>query len=420
MLLTRRHLLGLGAGALAFPTRALAAPSASTRRFVFIHCVGGWDAPFVFAPQLLGKVDHEAEATASEAMGLPFVDHPDRSTVRDFFERYGDRCAILNGMEVPSITHERCRRIALTGFGDGAYDDWPSILAAHATDKPLLPHLVMAGSAFNAQYGDQVVRVGDNGQLPKLLSGEVLSERDQGVITPSSEAIEDAYLAQRLGTLAEQAGTPAEADFYTRYSTALQAQARLQVLGSDLNLDPNSGGCERDISADAATIFDCFERGLTRCGMIAYEGWCAEGWDSHQMIDRQSLHFGEFFAYLNRIMADLDGRTAFEGGPLRDQVTFVLFSEMGRAPNMNLYGGKDHWTSASAMLIGAGIRGGNAYGALDDQARGAKIEMSTGQASSSGETFGAKNLGATLLALGDVDPERYIQASPLTAVMEGF
>ena len=278
----------------------------------------------------------------------------------------------------------------------------------------------MAGSAFNAQYGDQVVRVGDNGQLPKLLSGEVLSERDQGVITPSSEAIEDAYLAQRLGTLAEQAGTPAEADFYTRYSTALEAQARLQALGGDLNLDPNSGGCERDIGADAATIFDCFERGLTRCGMIAYEGWCAEGWDNHQLIDRQSLHFGEFFAYLNRIMADLDGRTAFEGGPLRDQVTFVVFSEMGRAPTLNLYGGKDHWTTASAMLIGAGIRGGNRYGALDDQARGDKVDLSTGQASSSGVSFSAKNLGATLLALGDVDPERYIQEPPMTAVMEGF
>ncbi|MFT5585214.1 MAG: hypothetical protein ACI9VR_002802, partial [Cognaticolwellia sp.] len=112
--------------------------------------------------------------------------------------------------------------------------------------------------------------------------------------------------------------------------------------------------------------------------------------------------------------------TAFEGGPLRDQVTFVLFSEMGRAPTINLYGGKDHWTTASAMLIGAGIRGGRAYGALDDQARGDKIDLSTGQASNTGESFSAKNLGATLLALGDVDPERYIQSGPLTAVMEGF
>ena len=157
MLLTRRHLLGLGAGALAFPTRALATPSASTRRFVFIHCVGGWDAPFVFAPELLGKVDHEAEATASEAMGLPFVDHPDRDTVRAFFGKYGDRCAIINGMSVPSITHERCRRIALTGHGDGAYDDWPSILAAKSPEPLLLPHLVLAGHAFNAQFADQVL-----------------------------------------------------------------------------------------------------------------------------------------------------------------------------------------------------------------------------------------------------------------------
>lgn len=419
-MLTRRHLLGLGAGALAFPKRALALPSAATRRFVFIHCVGGWDAPFVFAPELLGKVDHEPEATASEAMGLPFVDHPERDTVRQFFQSYGDRCAILNGMSVPSITHERCRRIALTGFGDGAYDDWPSILAANATDRPLLPHLVMAGSAFNNEYGDQVVRVGDNGQLPKLLSGEALSDRDQGVITPASEAIEDAYMAQRLSTLAEHASTPAEADFYSRYGTALEAQGRLQALGSDLTLNPRYAGCERDIAADAATIFDCFERGLSRCGMIAYEGWCAEGWDNHQQIERQSLHFGELFRYLSRIMVDLDGRTAFEGGPLRDQVTFVVFSEMGRAPTLNLYGGKDHWTFSSAMLMGAGIRGGQALGALDEQARGGKIDLSTGQASASGVTLAAQNLGATLLALGDVDPGRYLQAGPLTAVMEGF
>lgn len=387
---------------------------------MFIHCVGGWDAPFVFAPELLGKVDHEEEATAAEVMGLPFVDHPERRLVRQFFENCADRCAILNGMEVPSITHERCTRIALTGFGDGANGDWPSILAAHAKDGPLLPHLVLSGSAFNTHYGDQVVRVGDNGQLPELLSGQALSERDRGVIAPASEATEDAYMAQYLDTLAAQASTPAEADFYTRYSTALSAQARLQSLGADLDLDPKYAGCERDIAADTATVFDCFERGLPRCAMLTYEGWCAEGWDSHQRIEPQNLHFGELFGDMNQIMLDLDDRGAFEGGPMRDQVTFVLFSEMGRAPGLNLYGGKDHWTTASAMLIGSGIRGGQRCGALDEQARGAKIDLASGQASASRETFAAPNLGATLLALEDVGPGRYTDAPPLTAVMEGF
>ena len=40
-----------------------------------------------------------------------------------FFEQYGDRTAVVNGMEVRSVTHERCRELVFTGYGDGATDD---------------------------------------------------------------------------------------------------------------------------------------------------------------------------------------------------------------------------------------------------------------------------------------------------------
>jgi uncharacterized protein (DUF1501 family) len=44
-------------------------------------------------------------------------------------------------------------------------------------------------------------------------------------------------------------------------------------------------------------------------------------------------------------------------------------SEMGRTPQVNGNGGRDHWTFCySVMLAGAGIRGGSAYGASDSQA----------------------------------------------------
>ena len=49
--------------------------------------------------------------------------------------------------------------------------------------------------------------------------------------------------------------------------------------------------------------------------------------------------------------------------------TVVVTSEMGRTPRINPNAGRDHWTFCySAMLAGAGIRGGTVYGESDAQA----------------------------------------------------
>ncbi len=54
---------------------------------------------------------------------------------------------------------------------------------------------------------------------------------------------------------------------------------------------------------------------------------------------------------------------------LLDETLVVIMSEMGRTPNVNPAGGRDHWTYCYAVLFaGAGIRGGTVYGASDAQA----------------------------------------------------
>lgn len=420
MLLSRRHVLALGAGALGAPGALVSgrAHAAGTpqRCFLFLHCDGGWDTSFVFTPELLGKVDHEAQVQAGNIGGVDFVDHPDRGSVRDFLTQYGDQTAIINGMEVRSITHERCRRIVLTGQGEGALDDWPSILAAKSVEPLLLPHLVLAGHAFNAQLADQVVRVGDDGQLAKLLDGSAFSQRDQGLVVPAAPELEQALLKERLLALQATASSSAEADYYARYAEALSAADALrQVEG--LSLVPQNTACERDLLADAATLFECFSQGLSRCGMLKYEGWCGEGWDSHENVANQGRHFSDLFSYLSALMADLGSRQAVDGSPLAEHVTLVLFSEMGRTPSMNALGGKDHWTFTSAMLVGAGVQGGQTVGALSEQSRGLPIDLQSGQALDGGVSLTAANLGATLLAMGDVDPAEFTDAEPFQAVM---
>ena len=110
-MLSRRQLGLLGTG-LFLPNRLLAAPSASDRRFIFLFSDGGWDTSHVFTPfwDIPGAF-MEPEAAPANASGIDFIDHPFRPSVRRFFQDWGDRACVINGLEVRSVTHERCREL---------------------------------------------------------------------------------------------------------------------------------------------------------------------------------------------------------------------------------------------------------------------------------------------------------------------
>ena len=93
------------------------------------------------------------------------------------------------------------------------------------------------------------------------------------------------------------------------------------------------------------------------------------------------------------------------GGRLLDEVTVVVFSEMGRAPRLNATGGKDHWTTTSALLLGAGVRGDQAIGGYDEALLGLPVDPRSGEVSDGGLRLSAGNLGATLVAMAGLDPD---------------
>ncbi len=411
-MLNRREFGLLSLGAMA-PLRVVADGQRAERKFVFIFNDGGWDTSHVFTP--LFGIDGayiEPDTTTQRASGIEYVDHPARPSVREFFERHGSRCAVINGIEVPSITHERCRELILTGSG-ALSDDWGAVLAGRSDRNLLLPHVVLDGPAFTRTFTDQVVRIGDSNQLPKLLDQTAFSASTLPItgLGPTAEALADEFVAQRA---AAHGGS-----FGTGYRTALDRIAELMAW-DELEIDSMVAGCERDITADCALAFDLFQANLTRCAMLRYQGWCSEGWDTHQGLDLQGRNFGDLFSYINEVMDDLDGRTSLSGGPLADEVTIVVFSEMGREPRLNTWGGRDHWTFTSALLIGAGVRGGTAVGSLDQTGRGRRVDLDTGAASDGGRLMGPDDFGATLLTLGGVDPEPLLgpDALPIRAVLD--
>jgi len=96
----------------------------------------------------------------------------------------------------------------------------------------------------------------------------------------------------------------------------------------------------------------------------------------------------------------------------------MVFSDMGRHPRLNVSNGKDHWTFTSAMLMGAGIQGGQVIGAMNDSFQGEPVVLSTGEVSTSGTMLTPEHLGATLLTLSDIDSAEYLpNAAPIQALL---
>lgn len=85
-------------------------------------------------------------------------------------------------------------------------------------------------------------------------------------------------------------------------------------------------------------------------------------WDTHaQNADRvEDVLCPQFDVGFTALLDDLDERGLF------DETLVVAVGEFGRTPKINAKGGRDHWGPVFSMaLAGAGISGGQVYGASD-------------------------------------------------------
>lgn len=416
---SRRQLLALGAAGLALPRAARPAPAAGERKFLFVFCPGGWDVSCGLAPMFdNANVDTEPDAVYAEAGGIPFVDHALRPSVRAFFESYGRRSCVVHGMEVRSVAHDTCLRISMTGTSLPGADDFPTLLAANSLSAPLLPLLHLSGPNYTHDYGSAVVRVGSAGQLADLVDGGALALRDVPLSAPAAEvqALEDAYALARAQAFAARAGRGRAATVAQLAADAESRMAQLTEVASQLQL----GQVGRDLSTDLVTLVDALGSGLARVGMVAFDGYLGLGWDTHGVnFAVQGPNHEELFGALLAAAEALEAAPGEVAPSLLDEVTVVVLSEMARYPQLNPRDGKEHWTFTSFLLFGAGVAGGRVIGGYDDQVAGEAVDLASGDIHASGEALVPGHLGATLLALADIDPAEHFSEAPIAAVLEG-
>lgn len=407
-MISRRHFFGAAGATLALPRIALAGPG-SDRKLILVYAQGGWDPTRVFADGFDNSaVDMDAGAERATAGGIAYVDHPDRPSVRAFFEANHARSVVFNGVMVRSIAHEICTMISMTGTSSGVSPDWPAAIASRNADSYVLPHLVLGGPSFPGELGVYVARTGSNGQLGALLDGSALSMTDvpfQTLRSPSQSLV-DSFVSRRAAAKRDYPQSAIERALSADFDAAMAHMQELKDLQYEMDFSV-SGDAEGQIGV----VIDALTMGVSRCITVA--SGAAGAWDTHaQNDDQQSPLWEGTFSTLIQLQA------ALEAAGLSEETTVVVMSEMGRTPALNSFLGKDHWPFTSVLMFGAGLVGDRSIGAWDENWYGRPVDPISGEVDEGGQSLSAEAIGATLLALCDLDPAEYVSGvDPIMGVL---
>jgi hypothetical protein len=424
MLNRRNVLFGAVAGAagvtLLRAGRGRAQATPPTRNLFVILASGGWDTTYSIDPKPgLDTVDIPAGSPGTYGDLDVWLPTSPTGSIDAFFRAYAPMTALVRGISIRSIAHPECRKRILTGGPSSESPDFAAICAHELGRELPLPYLVLGDDAFTGPLGASAGRVGATNQITALLDPAKAYDAPPGApyaqpafvpTGPDEEAIR-AFVTAR----AERERAVRGARGYNKarlddFQSSLERSDRLRPYAAGFG----ERGRNLQLDDQAALAAQVVEQGIARAVMLDSR----IAWDTHDGNEEQGLFHDALFGSLKRFLDDLSNRPgARAGSTLLDESVVVVVSEMSRTPKLNARGGKDHWPVTSAVVVGAGVRGGRAYGATSDRMEAMPVDLATGQVAEGGATIQTNNLAAGLLHLVGIDPERYFPGvEPLRAL----
>lgn len=367
-MLTRRNLLragvttGLGlvvsrwleASALADD----AAPKGKAKSVILLYMNGGPSHIDTWDPKS-GKVAGPNKAIKTSAPGVMISEHLPLLAAK------ANKLAIVRGMTSKEGNHQRAQFLLRTGYSPNPTVQHPT-LAAWVNKRLGEPTSGLPGSVslggpslgagfFGVQYGPFVVQT--PGQLPQNVA--------------YGPGVDDARFAARRGLLdGLEAGFAAQTgDAKIEGRRALYGKAERLMHATSLKAFDASEEPESVRSAFGDTPFGrgCLTASRLVASGVRFVEVTLDGWDTHQdVFGRTKKLMGTLDPAMSALLDDLQRRG------LADSTLVVWMGDFGRTPNINGNEGRDHFPNAwSAVLAGAGIRGGVVHGETD--AQGAKV-----------------------------------------------
>ena len=271
-----------------------------------------------------------------------------------------DKIAIIRSMSSKEGNHQRAQYLMHTGYTPNPTVTHPS-LGAWVTEELAdpkfdLPSFVsISGPSYGAgflgvQYGPFVIQT--PGQLPQNVGYA------QNVNAGRFDLRQDA-LHLLESDFAKQTGDVKVAGRDAVYGKAVKMMRSPNLKAFDLSDEPDA--------VKAAYGDTNFGRGCLMARRLVESGVkfvevVLDGWDTHQdNFNRVTKQMTTYDPAMSTLIKDLSARN------LLDSTLVIWMGEFGRTPKINANEGRDHFPGAwSAVLAGGGVRGGQVYGATNE------------------------------------------------------
>jgi uncharacterized protein (DUF1501 family) len=371
--LTRREVLRLSAagvagaslsgwlGLLAQHAARAAEPPARQKSCILLWMSGGPSHHDTFDPKpdAPAEVRGDLQAIATSVPGIQVCEKFPR------FARLMQHAALLRGMSTDEPEHGRARIYVHTGYKPGAGGVTHPLLGSTVSaelgrpDSPL-PNFVVSGTL--AGKANFLTDAGYRGPRHVPL---VLNNPGQGLenLKPSGSADDFDDRAGVLEQLEQGFARTTQADAAAAHGTtfrrALELMRSDKARAFDLAQEPATS---RQPYGESQFGQGCLlARRLVEAGVAFVELYLGD-WDTHvkQSADAALKLMTQVDDGLSALVADLKERG------LLDTTLVIWMGEFGRTPKINNKGGRDHWSKAwSSVLVGGGIKGGQAIGETD-------------------------------------------------------
>lgn len=306
-----------------------------------------------------GKVAGPGKAIKTSAANVMISEHMPE------LARLANKLAIVRGMTSKEGNHQRAQYLLRTGYAPNPTVQHPT-LAAWASkrlgDPPSgLPASVslggpsLGGGFFGVEHGPFVVDA--PGQMPQNIALGPGADENRFEARKTILSAMEARFAAQTG----DAKVEGRRALYAKADHLMHAAARKAFDVSE------ESEAVRASFGDSAFGRGCLAAARLVSSGVRFVEVTLDGWDTHKdNFDRTKKLMGTLDPAMSGLLKDLERRGVA-------QSTLVAWmGDFGRTPNINGNDGRDHHPSAfSAVLAGAGVRGGTVFGETD--AEGHKV-----------------------------------------------
>lgn len=357
--LTRRNfvlnLASAGLGVTVLPNIAAAPATASkAEHIIYLFMNGGMSHLDTFDPKTDAEVKGKFNAIATNA-GYQISEHLPK------LAKHGDKMAVVRSMMVTTGDHAGAQYMQRTSFkkiGTIVHPNlgaWMCKLTDDGKKKVIPENVLISGAADHPGAG----------WMPKKYSPIPIADPIKGLdntkLKNASEFSKRVSILEQLEKDANKIINPLQKSYAEFYDQTIRLLNSNELDVFDLS--------KEDASVREKYGNNRFGQGCCLAKRLIEKGACKfievsdGGWDTHvNNFESLETKLTILDQALDALINDL------QSSGLLNKTLIVIATDFGRTPNININDGRDHHPGAfCGVLIGAGIKGGQAYGKSDDK-----------------------------------------------------